>query len=279
MSLQTFTRKHDYLVCIDSDGCVMDTMNIKHLECFGPTMIEEWELQQWEDAILARWNEINLYSMTRGVNRFNALYVALREINDRYTPIEGLQDLEDFVMRSTELSNETLEVLIRRTGSICLHKTLNWSRNVNSRISLLGMYQKLPFPGVQEALAISRQFADIVIISSANRQAVEDEWNYYNLLGSVDEVLTQDVGTKDYCITELLTRGYDKDKVIMVGDAPGDRNAALETGVLYFPVLVRREAQSWREFIDVAIPKMKDGTYTGEYQDKLHEDFLHNLKV
>ena len=21
-----FTRKHDYLVCVDSDGCVMDTM-------------------------------------------------------------------------------------------------------------------------------------------------------------------------------------------------------------------------------------------------------------
>ena len=23
----TFERKHDYLVCVDSDGCVMDTMN------------------------------------------------------------------------------------------------------------------------------------------------------------------------------------------------------------------------------------------------------------
>ena len=23
----SFERKHDYLVCVDSDGCVMDTMN------------------------------------------------------------------------------------------------------------------------------------------------------------------------------------------------------------------------------------------------------------
>ena len=146
MSLDSFTRRHDYLVCIDSDGCVMDTMNVKHLECFGPSMVEEWDLQQWEDDILERWNEINLYSLTRGVNRFNALFVALREINDRYTPIEGLVDLEDFVMHASELSNETLEVLIRRTGSVCLQKTLNWSRNVNSRISCWACTRSCPSP-------------------------------------------------------------------------------------------------------------------------------------
>ena len=37
-----FERKKDYLVCIDSDGCAMDTMDIKHHRCFGPCMVEEW---------------------------------------------------------------------------------------------------------------------------------------------------------------------------------------------------------------------------------------------
>ena len=66
----TFEKKHDFLVCVDSDGCVMDTMNCKHFHCFGPCMVDEWELGQWRDAILERWNVINLFSMTRGINRF-----------------------------------------------------------------------------------------------------------------------------------------------------------------------------------------------------------------
>ena len=46
----------EFLVCVDSDGCAMDTMNIKHFRCFGPCMVEEWRLEPWRDAILERWN-------------------------------------------------------------------------------------------------------------------------------------------------------------------------------------------------------------------------------
>lgn len=48
MTLQEFEKKHDYLICVDSDGCAMDTMDIKHFRCFGPCMVEEWGLEQWE---------------------------------------------------------------------------------------------------------------------------------------------------------------------------------------------------------------------------------------
>lgn len=66
--LSDYKKKKDFLVCVDSDGCAMDTMDIKHIRCFGPCMVDEWELGQWRDEILARWNEINLYTMTRGIN-------------------------------------------------------------------------------------------------------------------------------------------------------------------------------------------------------------------
>ena len=32
-------RKKDYLLCIDSDGCVMDSMDIKHKNCFAPVFM------------------------------------------------------------------------------------------------------------------------------------------------------------------------------------------------------------------------------------------------
>ena len=47
MSGLDFKKKHEHIVCIDSDGCAMDTMNIKHYRCFGPCMIKEWGLEKW----------------------------------------------------------------------------------------------------------------------------------------------------------------------------------------------------------------------------------------
>ena len=40
-ALDDFNRKKRFAVCVDSDGCAMDTMNIKHIRCFGPCMVEE----------------------------------------------------------------------------------------------------------------------------------------------------------------------------------------------------------------------------------------------
>ena len=85
----SFVKKHDYLVCVDSDGCAMDTMNCKHFHCFGPCMVDEWNLQAWREPILRRWNEINLFQMTRGVNRFKGLALALTEIDAQYVRIPG----------------------------------------------------------------------------------------------------------------------------------------------------------------------------------------------
>ena len=53
-ALDDFKRNKPFAVCVDSDGCAMDTMNIKHFRCFGPCMVEEWGLEPWRDDILAR---------------------------------------------------------------------------------------------------------------------------------------------------------------------------------------------------------------------------------
>ena len=84
MTVENYVKKKEYLLCVDSDGCAMDTMDIKHFKCFGPCMVEEWGLEEWKEEILNRWNEINLYTMTRGINRFKGLAMALNEINDKF---------------------------------------------------------------------------------------------------------------------------------------------------------------------------------------------------
>lgn len=277
MSLPEFEKKKEFLICVDSDGCAMDTMDIKHIECFGPCMVEEWELQKWGTPILERWNEINLYSMTRGINRFKGLAIMLAEVDRQYTRIEEVEALEQWVKESDELSNASLARAIGETGSICLKKALSWSEHVNERINGLSFDVKKPFEGVKEALAYAHQYADIAIVSSANYQAVEEEWELYGLLDHVDIILAQDTGSKAFCILELMKKGYQKSHVLMTGDAPGDYDAAKKNDVSYYPILVRREKESWVEFQETAVERLRNGSYAGAYQEEKLQAFLTNL--
>ena len=115
-TLAEFARKNEYLVCVDSDGCAMDTMDIKHINCFGPCMIDEWGLGQWRETILDRWNDINLYSMTRGINRFLALAMTLEEVDRDYCRIDGIREFSAWTQKADELSNGSVGRQAQETG-------------------------------------------------------------------------------------------------------------------------------------------------------------------
>ena len=275
-----FERKHDYLVCVDSDGCVMDTMNCKHFHCFGPCMVAEWGLEEWKDEILTRWNEINLFSMTRGINRFKGLAMALKEIDGKYTRITGVDALVHWADTAPALSNDGVAKAAAdaetEDAKLVLTKALNWSRAVNAAIVELDESLKVPYDGAREGLAAAHAFADVAMVSSANRDAVEEEWGKFGLLEHTDIVLAQDVGSKAACIREMLKFGYDVDKVVMVGDAPGDCDAAEKNGVHYYPILVNHEKESWDEAIAVAFGKLQSGEYA-DYGAEKKQAFLRNL--
>ena len=276
----SFVRKHDYLVCVDSDGCVMDTMNCKHFRCFGPCMITEWGLEEWKEEILDRWNEINLFSMTRGINRFKGRAMALKEIDGKYKPITGVDALVHWADTAPALSNDgAAKAAAEATDPAAkevLLKALSWSKAVNAAIVELPEELKVPYDGAKEGLAAAHQFADVAMVSSANRDAVEEEWGKFGLLEHTDIVLAQDVGSKAACIAEMLKFGYDVNKVVMVGDAPGDCDAAEKNGVHYYPILVNHEKESWDEAINIGFGKLQSGAYT-EYGAEMKQKFLHNL--
>ncbi len=276
--LFSFEKKQNYLVCVDSDGCAMDTMDIKHIRCFGPCMVDEWGLGEWREEILARWNDINLYTMTRGINRFKGLAMALSEISDKYVIIEDLADLVVWAESSPELSNSALEAAIReKPDSVALKKALSWSLSVNKTITELPCEEVKPFPLAREALEFAHRGADVAIVSSANLDAVLEEWKKHGLLEHTDIVLAQNAGSKAACISQLLTKGYDPDNVIMCGDAPGDLSAAEKNGVHFYPILVGREGESWQEFIDVGFGKLASGEYGDGYGEKKKNEFITNL--
>lgn len=278
INIDEFMKKSEFLVCVDSDGCAMDTMNIKHFHCFGPCMVDEWELEPWRNEILARWNDINLFTMTRGVNRFKGLAMILGEISEKYRAIEGVDKLIEWAESSRELSNSALEAAIfRNPDAVALKKALSWSIAVNAAIKKLPESEIKPFPLAREGLELAHGKADVAIVSSANLDAVLEEWKKHSLLPHTDIVMAQNAGSKAACISALLKKGYDRANVLMCGDAPGDLAAAEKNGVLFFPILVGKERESWQELMDSGLDALVSHSYAGEYQERKKAEFYKNL--
>ena len=280
-TLDLFERRRDLLVCVDSDGCAMDTMNCKHFYCFGPCMVDEWGLGEWREEILKRWNEINLYQVTRGINRFKGLAMALTEINEKYTRIPGIDAFSEWTRTTHALSMPALAEAISTypagEGRVCLEKAHSWSQAVNESINTLPEEVKIPFEGAAEGLSAAHAIADVAIVSSANREAVLEEWEKFSLIPHTDIMLTQDIGSKAYCIGEMLKFGYSKEKTLMVGDAIGDLDAAKANGVYFFPILPGKEKESWGELVDEGLERLRGGAYGGEYQEKKIKEFMENF--
>lgn len=265
-----------YLICIDSDGCAIDSMEVKHRRCFGPCMIDIWQLTPWREEILQRWNEINLYTMTRGINRFLGLEKMLTEIDAAYCPIAGLEAYRTWCRTTRSFSNERIEAEIQAGNHPIFQQVLAWSQAVNRKIEEISP-EIHPFPGVKNALEQMGEKADIAIVSSANPQAVQDEWTRFGFMEFVDYVMAQDAGTKSDCIGSLIARGYVRERILVLGDAPGDARAASGNGVLYFPILAGRESQSWEQLTNEALPRLFAGQYDPDYQQSLLKQFYQNL--
>ncbi len=273
-----FVKQSEYMVCIDSDGCAMDTMDVKHRECFGPQWIYTYGLEDRYDECMKLWLDINLYTITRGINRFKGLAMALVEMEKRGCRFEGLEEFVTWTNEAKELSNPALLALTQKSNSPCVEKALLWSVRTNRAINNLPPEDK-PFDNVKATMDEMCRTADLTAVSSANGEAVEAEWTKHRLKEACRVLLCQEAGSKAYCISEMLRKGYDADKVLMVGDAPGDRDAAQKNGVHYYPILVGKEGYSWERLRTEAFPKLLDGTFDEAYQAMLIHEFEANLGV
>ena len=66
---------------------------------------------------------------------------------------------------------------------------------------------------------------------------------------------------------------YPPEKILMIGDAPGDFKAAKSNGALFFPVNPGKEEISWKRFYEEALDRFFAGTYDGSYEAGLVKEF------
>ena len=276
--IKEFRKTRDFLICIDSDGCVMDTMDVKHMRCFGPCLVYEWDLGEYREEIIRLWRKVNLLSVSRGVNRFQGLAQVLKNIHENYIRVEGLDGYLRWAESAQELSDKSLEEAYEKTENICMKKAMDWSRLVNQSMAMVSDTKKPPFEGTEDALRLAREKADIVILTAANRREINKEWEVFELAQYTDLLMSQENGRKEECLNELLEKGYEKGHVLMVGDAPADLAAAQAAGVLFYPILAYQERESWENFSD-ALDHFTNGNYAGSYQEERIKEFQENLHI
>lgn len=262
-----FLRKKDFLVCIDSDGCAMDTMNLKHYRAFGPELVKIFNLQDHAEPILHYWNKVNLFSKMRAINRFKGFFEVCRYIDKHFVPIDGLEVYEHFLHSGGRLSNEGVRQAYQTVGHSIFALAEQWSINVNKTIAAIPLENRIPFPHVRETVEAISAVADIAVVSSANKAAVTAEWEQAGLMRFIGAVFTQEYGGKKQIIASLKqTGGYADGCILKLGDAPGDLEAAQSNNILFYPIIPEKEAESWKQLKDIYLPLFIDGRYAESEQ-------------
>ena len=279
--LRDFQPTREFFIGIDSDGCVFDSMEIKHKECFTPMFVKHFGLQPVSKYAREVWDFVNLYSKTRGVNRFPALSNALDllaqrpEVIARNVAVPSPDPLDAWMTRETKLSNASLTKEVQG-GNRDLEDVLAWSNAVNAMIEDL-VHGVPPFPLVPESLAKLNQQADAMVISQTPTAALEREWAEHDIARHVRIIAGQEMGTKTEHLKFAAAGKYPASHILMIGDAPGDFKAAKSNGALFYPIVPGSEEKSWQRFHDEALALFFTGNYAGDYESELIREFNESL--
>lgn len=279
--LKDFKPAKEFFVGIDSDGCIFDSMEIKHKECFTPMFVKHFHLQAVSKYARECWDFVNLYSKTRGANRFPALVRAVQllgerpQVKARGVKMPELKPLEEWIARETKLGNATLNAEVKN-GNTGLAQVKVWSDAVNAAIADI-VHGVPPFPLVRESLQKLSAKADAMCISQTPAEALQREWAEHRIDQFVKVIAGQEMGTKTEHIKFAAASKYAPEKILMIGDAPGDFNAAKKNHALFFPIVPGREEESWKRLHDETLDRFFAGSYAGAYEAALVREFDSSL--
>jgi len=281
-ALKALKPSQEFFIGIDSDGCAFDTMEIKHKECFCPNFIEKFDCQAVSKYTREAWEFVNLYSTWRGCNRWLAVLHVLDLLHDRddvkrrNANITRGEHIQAFVDSSEPNSNDGLEAFIKKTEDAelrsALEHALDWSMTVNATIGRM-VHDVPPFPFLRESLDKAKARADMIVVSQTPVEALTREWEEHGIDSFVHLIAGQEQGKKSEHIALAAGGKYAAEKILMIGDAPGDLKAARDNNALFYPINPGDEETSWQRFNAEALDRFFAGTYAGEYEKGLIAEF------
>jgi phosphoglycolate phosphatase-like HAD superfamily hydrolase len=277
--LKNHVPSYEYFIAIDSDGCVFDTMEIKQKECFIPNIVKIWGLQGVSKYVRAAAEFVNLYSHWRGCNRFPALVKTFDlledwdKVQERHVEIPKIPNVRRWIENETRLGNPVLKEYCAQHDEPDMHKLLEWSEAVNRTVADIVQGGLPPFPYVTEVLERGKDMADMLVCSQTPTEALVREWEEQGLDKYVLAIAGQELGTKAEHIKYCSEGRYDKTKMLMIGDAPGDLKAARANNILFYPINPGAEDASWQRLHEEGLDRFFNGDFAGAYEASLIEEF------
>jgi phosphoglycolate phosphatase-like HAD superfamily hydrolase len=277
-SLKHLKPLQGFFIGVDSDGCVFDSMEVKQKEFFIPNALKYFNLFPISRILRETWEFVNLYSIHRGGNRFTSIIKVFELLAERKEIIEMRSRLPDmsllkkWVKSESRLSNATLRKFYEENPDALLEIILNWSEAVNREIG--GWLHDIPpFPHAERSMEKLSAAADIIVVSQTPLEALEREWLENDLKKYVRTIAAQEHGTKAEHIALAAKDKYPDNKILLIGDAFGDLDAAETNGVLFFPINPGKEDMSWEIFLNEGFARFINGTYRGHYEEMLISEF------
>ena len=273
-----YMKNKDFFVGIDSDGTVYDSMRIKHTLSFIPAAIEVFGIEEYSREFTEIEEKVNLYSMTRGINRFPGLLMSFEKLlEETGFSVGNLEEFSAFVNSGFPFSNKGLEDYLDKNPSEFCEKVLRWSILSDSYFDK-GCEGISPFSPVETTLLKMHAAADIMVVSAASQKGLERDWGESGIAKYTSFIAGQEIGKKKDQLLFAKKAGYDSKKMLMIGDAPGDFEAAELSDTLFYPIIPGMEEKCWEELRDKYFDMFINGEYTKEVQDELYGKFTQILQ-
>ena len=178
----------------------------------------------------------------------------------------------EWIKVETKLANPALAKAAESSGHPDLKQALTWSQDVNAAVEKIVRWVP-PFPYLRESLEKLKDKADLLVVSATPTEALKREWQEHDLAQYAQVIAGQEMGTKAQHLEYAAQGRYEKNHILMIGDAPGDRQAAQANDALFYPINPGDEVTSWKRFHDEAFDKFIHGSYSGPYEEKLIAEF------
>ena len=285
--LKKFKRTKDFLIAIDTDGCVTDNMSGKQILIFHPQFMEFYQLWEIESYYREVAEYYNLFSVDRGCNRFIAIQLTLTALKNRkdvqkilkekHIKLPEIEPLNRYISYTRKnklgLGNPTLEEFLNQNPlDLALYKLLGWSEAINRTFPHISA-KIPPFDNVKESLELMSQRADILVVSKTPYADLANYWKTQEIDQYVQMIAGQEMGSKGHHIEIAKKAGkYENDQVMMIGDGGGDLKAVKENSGLFYPTPPGQEKEAWKNFPN-SFQKFINKEYKGEFEGKLLDMF------
>lgn len=280
--LEKMKPSREFLIGIDSDGCVFDSMEVKQKEFFIPNALKYFDLFEISKILKETWEFVNLYSIYRGGNRFTSIIKVFdllyerKEIRDKGFKLVDLSSLKEWVKTETKMGNSNLRKYFESNYDPDLERVVNWTEAVNKDIS--EKLRNIPsFPHAIQAIKKMSVFADLIIVSQTPLEALEREWEEHDMKKYVKVIAGQEHGTKREHLALAGKGKYTNNNILMIGDAIGDMDAAKNNQILFNPIIPGKEDESWERYLAEGLEKFRKGRFAGAYEESLLTEFRKSL--